>query len=170
MKQEEEICSKCGTILRDSKNSYTVESEKKEKPRKRFRRYKFWVTPLNILFLCLFIAGIDMAIVPIDSPFQMHWAFWPIIGIITIFLLALILSKRPESFWVIAPLIFANISMLLYFIDRSYGENDGIFGLDWALIPTLALLIFGFAIPVVSRLGYIKETPEDKFKKMVGEE
>ena len=68
------------------------------------------------------------------------------------------------------PLIFIELSVFLYFLDRAYGANNGVFDLDWSQIPILAFLILGFAIPLVSKLGFVTPTIDEKFDRMVGDE
>ncbi len=168
----EEVCPTCGTILTD-KNYITdplKELNRSSSTAKPIKRFKWWVTPLNVLVVCIFILSIDVFTGSNKNPyFYVDWAFWPIIGILSLFFIATLLTKRPESFWIVGPLIFVNISLLLFFIDRAYGDNTGILGLDWAHIPISILLTFGFLIPVISRLGYRKPTAEEKFKRHVGE-
>ena len=134
------------------------------------KQFKWWVTPLNVLFICLFIIGIDMSTGPTIGWTGIDWAFWPVIGIIGFFLIAWVLARRPESFWIMGPLSFVLVSLFLFAIDKTYGENSGFLGLDWAQIPILALLTFGFIIPVISKLGYKSLSPEQKFESLIREE
>ncbi|MCG3219019.1 MAG: hypothetical protein KAR35_08435 [Candidatus Heimdallarchaeota archaeon] len=170
--KERVICDKCGTILHEKIDGHKslTDIEEKYVSVARGRKFKWYVTPANLLLTCLFIAGIDYVTEPNEAKFNLDWAVWPIIGIIFLFLAAALLSKRPESFWVMGPLIFIELIIFLYAMDIAYGSNDGIFGLDWSQIPILFLLIFGFAIPLVSKLGFETPTIDEKFDRMVGDE
>ena len=133
------------------------------------RRFRWWVTPLNLILFCFFIVGIDAVTGPSLGFAHLDWALWPITGIVLLFVFAVFLSKRPESYWIVGPLAFIVAAIFLYSLDRAYGANSGIWGLDWSQIPILFILVFGFGIPVISRLGYIPDSPEDRFKKLVEE-
>ncbi len=126
---------------------------------------------MNVLLSCFFIAAVDFVTGPNTGGIikELDWAFWPLLGFLMLYLAATALTKRPESFWIIGPLFCVEIALLMYFVDRAYGSNDGSLGMDWAQVPMLVLLIFGFAIPVVSRVGFNDPSPEERFKRLVGE-
>ena len=170
--KERLICEKCGTILREKIDDHRslVKIEEEYLTAARGRKFKWFVTPLNLLLTCLFIAGIDYVSEPNDAKYNLDWAVWPIAGILFLFFAAALLSKRPESFWIMGPLVFIELSIFLFALDKAYGSNEGVFGLDWAQIPILAFLIFGFAIPLVSKIGFESPTIDEKFDRMVGDE
>ncbi|MHA1912181.1 MAG: hypothetical protein ACTSYA_10845 [Candidatus Kariarchaeaceae archaeon] len=170
--KERVICEKCGTILREKIDDHSamVRIEEEYLTAARGRKFKWFVTPLNLFLTCFFIAGIDYVTKPNEARFNLDWALWPIIGILFLFSAAALLSKRPESFWIMGPLIFIELSVFLFTLDKAYGSNSGVFDLDWSQIPILTFLIFGFAIPLVSKIGFESPTIDEKFDKMVGEE
>jgi hypothetical protein len=170
--KEREICEKCGTILREKIDDHKsiTKIEEEYLTAARGRKFKWYVTPVNLLLTCLLIAGIDYVTEPNDAKFNLDWAVWPVIGILFLFFAAALLSKRPESFWIMGPLIFIELSVFSYFLDKAYGSNSGVFELDWSQIPILVFLIFGFAIPLVSKIGFEAQTIDDKFDRMVGDE
>ncbi|MFW9924767.1 MAG: hypothetical protein ACFFDW_15915 [Candidatus Thorarchaeota archaeon] len=135
----------------------------------RIPKYKWWVTPLNILFISLFLVVIDVLTLPNTGFLRIDWAWWPIGGLFFAYAVSFILFKRPEIAWIVGPIVMVGTSVLLLAIDYAFGPNNGPLHLDWAIIPISALLTFGVLIPIVTKFGRKKEKPIDKFRKAVEE-
>ncbi|NHJ87676.1 MAG: hypothetical protein FK734_19600 [Asgard group archaeon] len=135
----------------------------------RIPRYRWWVTPLNILLICIFLIIIDIATPPNTSFWRIDWAWWPIGGLIFAYLVSFILIKRPSIAWIVGPILMVGTSGLLLAIDLVFPPNDGLLHTDWAVIPIAALLTFGVLIPIVTKLGRKQEKPILKFRKAVSE-
>lgn len=135
----------------------------------RIPKYKWWVTPLNILIVCIFLVIIDLATLPNTAFLHIDWAWWPIGGLIFAYLVSFIIFKRPEIAWIIGPILMVGTSVLLLALDLVFPPNDGFLRLDWALIPIAALLTFGVLIPIITKFGRKKEKPIDKFRKAIAE-
>ena len=135
----------------------------------RIPKFKWWVTPLNIFLICVFLVIIDVVTRPNTALLNIDWAWWPIGGLIFTYALSFIIFKRPEIAWIVGPLLMLGTSVLLFAIDIVFPPNDGFLKLDWAIIPIAALLTFGVLIPVITKFGRKKEKPIDKFRKAVEE-
>ena len=135
----------------------------------RIPKYKWWVTPLNILLICIFLAVIDVVTPPNTAVLNIDWAWWPIGGLIFAYAVSFILFKRPEIAWIVGPLMMLGTSILLLALDYVFPPNAGLLKLDWAIIPISALLTFGVLIPIITKFGRKKEKPIDKFRKAVEE-
>ena len=135
----------------------------------RIPKYKWWVTPLNILFICIFLVIIDIVTRPNTAFLRIDWAWWPIGGLIFAYVVSFIIFKRPEIAWIVGPILMIGISILLITLDLIFLPNDGFLRLDWATIPVAALLTFGVLIPIVTKFGRKKEKPIDRFRKTIDE-
>ncbi len=131
----------------------------------RIPKYKWWVTPLNILFICIFLVVIDIVTLPNTAPLWIDWAWWPIGGLIFAYVVSFIIIKRPAIAWIVGPILMVGGSGLLLAIDLIFPPNAGLLHLDWALIPISALLTFGILIPIVTKFGRKKEKPIERFRK-----
>jgi hypothetical protein len=154
-------------------NSKTKVATKNHRTRSNFwdriPKFKWWVTPLNIFLICVFLVIIDVVTPPNNALLNIDWAWWPIGGLIFAYALSFIIFKRPEIAWIVGPLLMLGTSILLFAIDIVFPPNDGFLKLDWAVIPITALLTFGVLIPIVTKFGRKKEKPIDKFRKAVEE-
>ena len=135
----------------------------------RIPKYKWWVTPLNILLIGIFLVVIDVITLPNTGFLRIDWAWWPIGGMFFGYIVSFIIFKRPEIAWIVGPILMVGASGLLLAIDLVFPPNDGFLGMDWAIIPITALLTFGVLIPIVTKFGRKKEKPIDKFRKAVAE-
>ena len=135
----------------------------------RIPKYKWWVTPLNLLLICIFLIVIDIVTGPNKAFLRIDWAWWPVGGIFFAYAVSFIFFKRPEMVWITGPLLMTGISILLLALDLAFPPNDGFLWLDWALIPIAALLTFGVAIPIVTKFGRKKEKPVERFRKAVSD-
>jgi hypothetical protein len=135
----------------------------------RIPKYRWWVTPLNLLFVSVFLFIIDYVTKPNTSWIRIDWAWWAIGGLWFTYALSFILFKRPEIAWIIGPLLMFGAGILLLSIDYAFPPNSGPLALDWALIPITALLTFGVFIPVATKFGRKKEKPIDKFRKALAD-
>ncbi len=135
----------------------------------RIPKYKWWVTPLNILLIGIFLVVIDVITLPNTGFLRIDWAWWPIGGMFFAYIVSFIIFKRPEIAWIVGPILMVGASGLLLAIDLVFPPNDGFLGMDWAIIPIAALLTFGVLIPIVTKFGRKKEKPIDKFRKAVAE-
>ena len=135
----------------------------------RIPKYKWWVTPLNILFICIFLFIIDLVTLPNTSFINIDWAWWPIGGLVFAYLVSFILFKRPEIAWIVGPILMVGTSILLLAIDYAFGPNDGFLKLDWAIIPVTALFTFGVLIPIITKFGRKKEKPLERFREAIAE-
>ena len=172
MTTEREIkgISNKNTILEE-----TSDKESKKEPGEqisiwdRIPKYKWWVTPLNIFFICIFLVIIDIVTRPNTAFLRIDWAWWPIGGLIFAYVVSFIIFKRPEIAWIVGPILMIGISILLIALDLIFLPNDGFLRLDWATIPVAALLTFGVLIPIVTKFGRKKEKPIDRFRKAIDE-
>ncbi len=135
----------------------------------RIPTFKWWVTPLNIGLICIFLLVIDIVTLPNTAFLQIDWAWWPIGGLIFTYVVSFIIFKRPEIAWIVGPILMVGASGLLLALDLIFPPNDGFWKLDWAIIPIAALLTFGVLIPIVTKFGRKKDKPIDKFRKAVEE-
>ncbi|MBN1329465.1 MAG: hypothetical protein JXA54_08325 [Candidatus Heimdallarchaeota archaeon] len=135
----------------------------------RIPKYKWWVTPLNILLICLFLVVIDIFTLPNTAPHRIDWAWWPVGGLIFAYVVSFIVFKRTEIAWIIGPILMIGTSGLLLALDLVFPPNDGLLHLDWAIIPIAALLTFGVFIPIITKFGRKKEKPIEKFRKAITE-
>lgn len=135
----------------------------------RIPTFKWWVTPLNIGLICIFLLVIDIVTLPNTAFWQIDWAWWPIGGLIFAYVVSFIIFKRPEIAWIVGPILMVGTSVLLFALDFAFPPNDGLLKLDWAIIPIVACLTFGVLIPIVTKFGRKKEKPIDKFRKAVEE-
>ena len=135
----------------------------------RIPKYKWWVTPLNILFICIFLVVIDIVTLPNTAPLWIDWAWWPIGGLIFSFVVGFIIIKRPAIAWIVGPILMLGASGLLLAMDLVFPPNSGLLHLDWALIPISALLTFGILIPIITKFGRKKEKPIERFRKELDE-
>jgi len=131
----------------------------------RIPEFKWWVTPLNILLVSIFLIIIDIFTKPNAAFLWIDWAWWPIGGLLFAYILGLILFRRPAIAWLFFPILMIVTSILLLVADIISGPNDWILGLDWAIIPIAAMIVFGVLIPIITKLGQIREKPIDKFRK-----
>ncbi len=157
-----------------SANENSLEQEKIDIREKRtvwdrIPKFKWWVTPLNILLICLFLIVIDIVTLPNTAPLRIDWAWWPVGGLFFAYLVSFIVIKRPEIAWIVGPILMIGTSGLLLALDLVFPPNDGFLHLDWAVIPIAALLTFGVLIPIVTKFGRKKEKPIDKFRKALAE-
>ncbi len=135
----------------------------------RIPTFKWWVTPLNISLICIFLLVIDIVTLPNTAILQIDWAWWPMGGLIFAYVVSFIIFKRPEIAWIVGPILMVGASGLLLALDLVFPPNDGLLKLDWATIPIAALLTFGVLIPIVTKFGRKKDKPIDKFRKAVEE-
>ena len=137
-------------------------TEKKDK--KQFTKYKWWVTPINLIIISGFLFIIDYA-TGLQERF-IDWAYWPALGLLLIYLLNIAVVRRPELAWFVGPVFFFLLSIFLLIIDLAYGDNDLIWSMDWAPIPIGALLTFGTIIPIIVQLGIKKKPPKDRIEEL----
>jgi len=135
----------------------------------RIPKYKWWVTPLNIFLISLFLIIIDVVTLPNTAWLRVDWAWWAVGGLFFAYLVSFIIFKRPAIAWIVGPILMIGASGLLLAIDLVFPPNDGPLGMDWAIIPITALLTFGVLIPIVTIFGRKKEKPIEKFKKAIAE-
>lgn len=133
------------------------------KKKSNFEKFKWWVTPLNLLLIAGFVTIIDLATG--TPPGSIEWAYWPAIGLLLIYILNLAVVRKPELAWFVGPAFFLLISVFLLILDIAYEPNTGFLNLDWATIPIGALLIFGTIIPILVLLGKRKKTPKMRFEE-----
>lgn len=133
----------------------------------RIPKFKWWVTPLNIGLICIFLIIIDIVTLPNIAFLNIDWAWWPIGGLIFTYVVSFIIFKRPEIAWIVGPILMAGTGILLFAIDFAFPPNEGLLDLDWAIIPIVALLTFGVLIPIVTKFGRKKQKPIDKFRKAI---
>ncbi len=135
----------------------------------RIPKFKWWVTPLNIVLICKFSLVIDIVTLPNTSFLSIDWAWWPTGRLIFASVVSFIIFKRTEIAWIIGPILMVGTSVLLLALDLAFPSNNGLLKLDWATIPIAALLTFGVLIPIVTKFGRKKDKPIDKFRKAVEE-
>jgi len=135
----------------------------------RIPKYKWWVTPLNILLICGFLIIIDVVTEPNTALWNIDWAWWAVGGLIFTYIVSFIVFKRPAIAWIVGPILMLGVSGLLLAIDLVFEPNAGWLGLDWAAIPIAALLTFGILIPIFTKFGRKKEKPIEKFRKAIAE-
>jgi len=130
------------------------------------RKFKWWVTPLNITILASFFVIIDLSTGKGEHVLLgLDWAIWPVVGLILLYLMNLAVVSKPELAWAVGPTFFLLLSIFLIILDRVYSTNDGWLGLDWAYIPVATLLTFGTIIPTITHLGRSKKTPQQRFEE-----
>ena len=137
-------------------------TEKKEDS--SIKKFKWWVTPLNLVVMAGFLAIIDYSIG--NPPRTFDWAYWPALGFLLIYVLNIIVVRRPELAWFVGPTFFLLLSIYLLIIDLAYGSNDLIWFLDWSPIPIGALLTFGTIIPIIVQLGKRKMQPRKRLEEL----
>ncbi len=137
-------------------------TEKKEDS--SIKKFKWWVTPLNFVIMAGFLAIIDYSVG--NPPRTFDWAYWPALGFLLIYILNIIVVRRPELAWFVGPTFFLLLSIYLLIIDLAYGPNDLIWFLDWAPIPIGALLTFGTIIPIIVQLGKKKMLPRKRLEEL----
>ncbi len=137
-------------------------TEKKEDS--SIKKFKWWVTPLNLVVMAGFLAIIDYSIG--NPPRTFDWVYWPALGFLLIYVLNIIVVRRPELAWFVGPTFFLLLSIYLLIIDLAYGSNDLIWFLDWAPIPIGALLTFGTIIPIIVQLGKKKMHPRKRLEEL----
>ncbi|MEA2069741.1 MAG: hypothetical protein U9O98_00470 [Asgard group archaeon] len=135
----------------------------------RIPTFRWWVTPLNILFICLFLIVIDIVTQPNTSWLGIDWAWWPIGGLWFVYAVSFIFFKRPAIAWIIGPILMIGISGLLFALDYVFPRTDPSPSIDWAYIPAAAILTFGVLIPIISKVGRKRKKPIEKFRKAVSE-
>jgi len=135
----------------------------------RIPKYKWWVTPLNIFLISVFLIIIDVVTLPNTAWIRVDWAWWAVGGLFFAYLVSFIIFKRPAIAWIVGPILMIGASGLLLAIDLVFPPNDGPLGMDWAIIPITALLTFGVLIPIVTKFGRRKEKPIEKFKKAIAD-
>ncbi|MHA1124277.1 MAG: hypothetical protein ACTSO7_03865 [Candidatus Heimdallarchaeota archaeon] len=157
---------------KENSTEETNDSETYESKRSfwdRIPKYKWWVTPLNILFICIFLVVIDIVTQPNTAPLWIDWAWWPLGGLIFAYVVSFIIIKRPAIAWIVGPILMLGASGLLLAIDLIFPPNTGPLHLDWALIPIAALLTFGILIPIITKFGRKKEKPIERFRREIAE-
>ncbi len=135
----------------------------------RIPKYKWWVTPLNIFLISVFLIIIDVVTLPNTAWIRVDWAWWAVGGLFFAYIVSFIIFKRPAIAWIVGPILMFGASGLLLAIDLVFPPNDGPIGMDWAIIPISALLTFGVLIPIVTKFGRKKEKPIEKFRKEIAE-
>ena len=90
----------------------------------RIPKYKWWVTPLNILLISIFLIVIDIVTLPNNSFLLIDWAWWPIGGMFFAYIVSFIIFKRPEIAWIVGPILMIGASGLLLAIDLVFPPND----------------------------------------------
>jgi hypothetical protein len=135
----------------------------------RIPKYKWWVTPLNILFISSFLIIIDVVTPPNTAWARIDWAWWAVGGLFFAYIVSFIIFKRPAIAWIVGPTLMVGASGLLLAIDLVFPPNDGPLGMDWAIIPIAALLTFGVLIPIVTKFGRKKEKPIERFRKALAD-
>ncbi len=136
-------------------------TEKKEE--KSFKKFKWWVTPLNLIVIASFLVIIDYST---GNTHTLEWAHWPALGLLLIYVLNIIVVRRPELAWFVGPTFFLLLSIYLLIIDLAYGSNNQIWFLDWAPIPIGALLTFGTITPIIVQLGKKKMLPRKRLEEL----
>jgi hypothetical protein len=152
-----------------SKEEVQGDLESKQTLWDRIPKYRWWVTPLNIILISLFLIVVDIVTKPNTAALNIDWAWWPVGGMVLLYLISFIVSKRPAIAWIIGPILMFGTSILLLVIDLINPPNDGLLRLDWATIPITALLIFGILIPILTKFGRKIEKPIDRFRKALAE-
>ena len=137
-------------------------TQKEEK--RNFEKFKWWVTPLNLIVISCFLVIIDYSTgMPVKT---IEWAYWPALGFLLIYLLNIAVVRRPEMAWLVGPIFFILLSIFLLIIDLAYGPNNLIWFLDWSPIPIGALLTFGTIIPIIVQLGKRKKSPKERIEEL----
>ncbi len=126
-------------------------------------KYKWWVTPINLLVISGFLVVIDL--VTGNPQGSLEWVQWPAIGLMLIYAMNVIVVKKPEMAWFVGPAFFLFLAIFLLILDLVYGPNEGLLFTDWALIPVGALLAFGTIIPVIVHLGKRKKPPRMRLEE-----
>ncbi|MCK5410385.1 MAG: hypothetical protein KAJ30_08970 [Candidatus Heimdallarchaeota archaeon] len=137
-------------------------TEKKEDS--GIKKFKWWVTPLNLVIMAGFLAIIDYSVG--NPPRTFDWVYWPALGFLLIYILNIIVVRRPELAWFVGRTFFLLLSIYLLIIDLAYGPNDLIWFLDWSPIPIGALLTFGTIIPIIVQLGKKKMRPRKRLEEL----
>ena len=136
----------------------------KHPEKKNYAKYKWWVTPVNLIIISGFLFIIDFATGP-PARF-IDWAYWPTLGFLMVYLLNTVVVRKPELAWFVGPVFFFLLSIFLLVLDLAYGENNKIWFMDWAPIPIGALLTFGTLIPIIVQLGIKKKPPKVRLEEL----
>ncbi len=130
--------------------------------------YKWWVTPTNLLLISTFLFIVDYTTKQANGrPYTLNtWSTWGILLIWLLFAVKEGMTRHPRTAWLFVPSIMFVIAIYLLILDWAKKPNKGPLGLDFAIIPASALIIFGTLIPIVSKLGKKEPTPLERFAKI----
>ena len=130
--------------------------------------YKWWVTPTNLLLISMFLFIVDYATKQAnDKPYTFNtWSTWGILLIWLLFLVREGMTRHPRTAWLFLPSVMLVIAVYLLILDWANTPNEGPLGLDFALIPSSALIIFGTLIPIISKLGKKEPTSLERFEQI----
>ncbi len=130
--------------------------------------YKWWVTPTNLLLISAFLFIVDYATKQANGkPYTLNtWSVWSVLLIWLLFFVREAMTRHPHTAWLFLPSVMLVIALYLLILDWVNEPNEGPLGLDFALIPSSALIIFGTLIPIVSKLGKKEPTPLRRFEQI----
>ncbi len=120
--------------------------------------FKWWVAPLNLIFLSVMLYAIDLAIRDY-YPDIFPWSIWAISGIWLMYLLGLALTYRSDDVWIIVPFFFTLLDFFLASIDWYAGAEKTIFlGLSWSFYPIIIITVLFIILPIVTFIGREKKS------------
>ena len=132
---------------------------------KNYSKFKWWVTPVNLFLISAFLLIIDYDISNGDWK-KMSWSYWAVLIIWTAYLVRIYITAHPRTAWLFFPSVMFVVAIYLILIDLYTPPNEGVMGLDFALIPSSAILIFGTFIPIIAKLGTKEPSPIERFKQI----
>ena len=121
-------------------------------------RFKWWVAPLNLLFLSIMLYFIDNAVRDL-YPELFPWSIWAISGIWMMYFLGLALTYRTDDAWIIVPVFFTLLDIFLASIDWYIGSDQVLLlGLSWSFYPIIILTVLFIILPLVTFMGREKKS------------
>lgn len=160
MTSREIICPNCKYHIDPDTPVYVI--------RRGAPRFKWWVAPINLIFISIFLYLLDQSI-RFLNPHNIPWSIWAISGIWLIYVLGLVLSYRPEEAWMIVPFFFFLLCVFLASIDLYVKTTqEAIFlGLTWSFYPIVTILVLFVILPLVTFAGRKTKHPVEVLQEII---
>jgi hypothetical protein len=162
MVEDEVVCPNC---------HHLIEMNKFRVIQRAVPRFKWWVAPANLIMISLFLYILDDRIRSLYNT-EIPWSLWGIAGLWLLYFSGIALSYRPEESWMIVPIFFSLLSLLLASVDVYTNIRTITFAsrLTWSFYPIVTLVTFFVILPIISFIGKKSKHPESILREIISVE